>query len=395
MARLAFLAAALGTSVLGNQQALDDKLMRRESVATVSEHFGQQPKGVVAEQPTTVEEKPKPVPPTSSTAYADAVMDSDPVAFWTMGDVGGGRSHGKGRACGQPNGLKFGDPCQVDGQILGAPKLKSGLVPSNRASKAMEFSGADNEEVLIPDNELINVDALGYTARTVELWFQSGSPGTINRTIYCEGNEAHSGLNMYVKEDDEGKLRLYMFAWDRGNHDSEFGTTLINPDPISCPIKKDTPYYVAMEFNAPEGKAASFTGYIKAPNSGAELALCGQLTDIPVDVRLRHHGHGGGNAIIGGIHTTSRASGTVQMLGTSHNFKGSVNDVALYNRALPKEELLKHYNAANEGVEQVVPPGPSAPSAPSAQAEPSVPSEPSAPSAPSGQEAAQTAPTQP
>lgn len=387
MSRFALLAAALGTSVLGNQQALDDKLMRRESVATVSEHFGQQPKGVVAEKPAAAE-KPKARPLTSSTAYADAVMDSDPVAFWTMGDVGGGRSHGKGRACGQANGLKFGDPCLVDGHIIGAPKLKIGLVPSNRANKAMEFSGSDNEEVRIPDHELINVDALGYTARTVELWFQSRSPGTINRTIYCEGNEAHSGLNMYVKEDDDGKLRLYMFAWDRGNHDSEFGTTLINPDPISCPIKKDTPYYVAMEFNAPPNKAGSFTGYVKAPNSGAELELCGQLTDIPVNVRLRHHGHGGGNAIIGGIHTSSRASGIVQMLGKTHNFKGRVNDVALYNRALPKEELLRHYNAANEGVEQAVSPRPSGPSA---QSGPSGPSGPSAPSAPAGQEAAEAA----
>jgi len=289
---------------------------------------------------------------TQSGAYKEAVLASHPVSYWTLGNVGGvcpgrqpgeldgmKRSCGLGPACGQAGWLEFGDSCLVDGKVSGTPTSATGLVPSKTSDGAIKFSGAANEEVVIPDSAYINTNSSGCPTRTVELWFQTESPGELNRTIYAEGNEQHSGLNMYVQEDDDTNIRLYMYAWDRGNEDNEFGTALIEPDPISCKIEKDTPYYVAMEFNSP---AHTFIGWI---GSGATVSLCGSFTDLPVGVTLKHHGHGGGNPTIGGIEVSSRSTGTVSMVGTSHNFQGVIDEVAIYNRPLPKAELDAHYAA--------------------------------------------------
>jgi len=288
---------------------------------------------------------PAKLEPTSSSAYPDSVMASHPDAYWSMGDiVTGNRLGGQGKACGQSGGLEFGDPCIVNGRIVGSPVLKSGLVPSNTVNKAMEFSGKDNELVVIPDDQLINTNQLGYNERTVELWFETKEPGSESRVIFTQGNQQHSGISLYVYQDAKGDISLNMFTWDRGNHENEFGTKLVTPHPISCPISKDTAYYVVMQFNAP---TRSFTGWIKAPNSGLHMHECGKIT-LPVNAHLTHTGHMGGNAVIGGIRTTSRATGTEQMDGKEHNFKGVVDEVAIYNRILPMDELLRHYSAAHE-----------------------------------------------
>lgn len=337
-----------GTTLL-HPDGHQESLLRRESIGRISEHYKRN-------LPVGISETVVPVMQTSnhvhanagenSSAYAESVMSSHPIGYWSMadaridqeGDVTTVRTSAQGRACGVPGGLAAGDPCLVDGEVQGSPALRNGLLPSNGVNKAMNFSGADNEEVVIPDSHWINTDATGYRERTVELWFETDTPGDVNRTLYCEGNEQHSGLSMYVHEDNSLNVWLNMFAWDRGNHDAEFGTTLVNPDPIRCAIQKETPYYVVMEFN---GKNHSFTGYIGRPQGGVEL--CGRI-DIPLNVRLRHHGHGGGNAVIGGINVSSRASGHVEMLADSHNFKGSVDEVAIYNRALNYSEILAHWD---------------------------------------------------
>lgn len=386
MASIAFLVSALGlTSALGaDSLALEmdgHGLMRRESLASVSGHYerGAQPAGITADtgdDAGTPEATPAVTPdattdeatapadadapadatddadatadavaagPTNSTAYFDAIMDSDPVGYWTMGSVSDGRVHGKGKACGQPNWDKFGDPCTVDGYVMGGPAESDGLLPTNSVAKALHFSGADNEEVKLPDHPMINTDGRGYTTRTVELWFKSEAPGDISRVLYCEGNSVHSGMSMYVK-DAGGKLKLAFYAWDRGNHENEFGTSLVNTQPIGCDIQADKAYYVAMEFDAPNEK---FSAWIGGSGDSSDLTLCGQMDNIPVNVMLHHHGHGGGNAVIGGIHTSSREDGSDggKMVGQSHNFKGVIEDVAMYNRAVPLDELQKHYDA--------------------------------------------------
>jgi len=59
--------------------------------------------------------------PASALTYEASVLASRPVAYWSLGNIGGGKARGLGAACGQPGGVEFGDPCRVDGNILGTP----------------------------------------------------------------------------------------------------------------------------------------------------------------------------------------------------------------------------------------------------------------------------------
>lgn len=284
--------------------------------------------------------------PTTSDAYSKAVLKSKPVAYWQLGDLSGNRADAQGPACGQDGGVSFGDPCAIAGRILGTPTLgANSLIPSNTNDKAISFDGSSNQEVVIPDSAFLNTNDQGYLARTIELWFEAGDLGGINRTVYEEGNAPHCGLSIYAS-DSGSTTELFMYAWDRGNNEVEFGTTLVNPDPIRCAIQKDTPYYVALVFSNAD---LTVTGYIKRPTSN-KVELCGQMTGLPTSVKLRHHGHMGGNAIIGGVQGTTRATGTTQMDGNSHNFVGTIDEVAVYNRALPKGELQAHVSAAGTPV---------------------------------------------
>lgn len=280
---------------------------------------------------------------TSTNAYADAVLASHPVAYWQLAERTGNKADAQGPACGQDGGVAFGDMCSVAGRILGTPTLGAeSLIPSNSNNKAIKFDGRADQEIVIPDSAFINTNDTGYDARTVELWFKAGDLGGINRTIYEEGNAPHSGINIYAREAVAGSVELYMYSWDRGNGEIEYGTPLINPFPIKCTVEKNQPYYAAFVFSGGDLKVS---GYIKGPSS-ASVELCGEMSGLPQLVRLRHHGHGGGNAIIGGVQGTARATGMTVMDGTSHNFIGTIDEVAVYNRALPQTELQSHVAAA-------------------------------------------------
>jgi len=221
----------------------------------------------------------------------------------------------------------------------------------------MDFSGAVNEEVVVPDHADVNSNSQGYTQKTVELWFNAlaeEDSNEHNRTMVCLGNGAESGLNVFVSESAAGQLELRMFVWDRDNHDSEYGTALVNPEPISCAITKGTTYYAALVFNGKGDNGAdteaaparTVTGYI---GQGGTLTKCGEITDLPIGIRLKHVNDG--EMVIGGIATSTRTSGTDLVEHNSvddsqnvHNFKGAIDDVAVYNRPLKMTELEEHFS---------------------------------------------------
>lgn len=328
-------------------------LIRRDVPASKEEKAPAEPQA--DEAPTTsdtADVATTTLAPTTSDAYSKAVLKSKPVAYWQLGDLSGNSADAQGPACGQDGGVSYGDPCAIAGQILGTPTLgANSLIPSNTNDKAISFDGTSNQEVVIPDSAFLNTNDQGYLARTVELWFEAGDLGGINRTVYEEGNAPHCGLSIYAS-DSGTTTELFMYAWDRGNNEVEFGTPLVNPNPIRCAIQKDTPYYVALVFSNAD---LTVTGYIKRPTSN-KVELCGQMTGLPTSVKLRHHGHSGGNAIIGGVQGTARATGTTQMDGDSHNFVGTIDEVAVYNRALPERELQAHVSAASTAPTAAAPP---------------------------------------
>lgn len=283
----------------------------------------------------------------TSGTYAAAVLASNPVAYWNLADPVGAKASGQGPACGQPGGLEFGDPCFVAGDIHGSPQLGQPGLISNNADKAITFDGTADQEIVIPDNEYININASGYLARTVELWFKMGDhPVNMNRTIFEEGTAGHSGVNIYVGTDSANASELFMYAWDRGNDATDrvdFGDRLIVPKPLRCPIQKGKAYYAAFVFDSANNE---MSGWIKHPDN-SNVEPCGAKLQLPFNSVIGHHGHGAGNAIIGGVQGDTRWDGiTGTTSAASHNFVGTIDEVAIYNRALPQSEMQVHTTTA-------------------------------------------------
>lgn len=296
---------------------------------------------------------------TTSLAYPVAVLEDHPVAYWSLSDEAGKKAVAHDgdtgttwrlTACGgNAAGTDFGDACEVDADIASAVAMGSaGLIPTNTADKAMTFDGTAASQVLIPENEFINLRTLGYTARTVELWFKAGdltAGGSVPRTVYEEGSAAITGINIYVKDGGAGATdSLYMYAWDRGNSDVEFGTAFINKDPLTCKFPKGSANYVAFVFSAADNK---YSGYI---GSGTDaVTLCGEVTGLPNDAHLRHHGNSVGNAVIGGVQVDTRTDWQTKVDATANNFVGTIDEVAIYNTALSQAQLSVHRAAALGG----------------------------------------------
>jgi hypothetical protein len=365
--------------------------MRRESLTSVHEHVVVKPEDVSEEVSEEVTEAPSEDTEVDDTAaddtaaalesYESVVMADKPVAYWSMahtlpirsqdrtsgtpcdGKEAVAKAVAEGESCGIAGGVEFGDPCVVDGAICFSSVdeygEEAGLL-GDASNKATKFTGGDY--VRIPDHPEINTNATGYPFRTVELWFNVEQADGTKRIIFSEGNQHHAGLSMYVAE-EAGTVFLNMFAWDRGIHDTEFGTVDVDmsicPNPIKCEISTGHTYYAVMEFN---GEARTFKGYIRRPNTdGTEPTLCGEIDQLPVGARLSHHGHGVGNAVIGGIGVcppnatacpSSRANGRADGAivrgqaadgsDANSNFIGTIDEVAIYNNIMPMATMKRH-----------------------------------------------------
>lgn len=320
---------------------------------------------------------------TNTDAYKNAVLASKPVAYWKLGDLTGDKADADpdSPACG-PDGTASGDPCAVRGSIHGIPTDPDAmlgadsLIYTQQTDKAMQFAGTSDNEIVIPDDEYININDTGYLERTVELWFKADSVSPDGDVIYEEGSANDGGINIYVKGD-----KLYMYAWDRGNNEAnnaEYGTTLVATHPIECAIETGKIYYAAFVFCGGwcsiDDKARTASAYIKKPGSSNKVEACGTSMTLPAGARIPHHGESnsanvayGGNAVIGGVKGSTRTSGTtLYNTQTGHNFVGTIDEVAIYNRALPVTELQKHVTAAGDWPETTAAASPAAASPASA-----------------------------
>jgi len=134
-----------------------------------------------------------------------------------------------------------------------------------------------------------------------------------------------------------------MYMWDRGNNEVDFGTSLINPDPIKCTVKRGVANYLALVYKNTDNKVV---GYVRRP--GEDVVECGEIKDLPFSNLLHHHGHDNHNVVIGGLNIggDTRLSAANIVDGASHGWKGVIDEVAVYNRALPATELQEHVDAA-------------------------------------------------
>ncbi|MDH3604465.1 MAG: LamG domain-containing protein [Candidatus Tectomicrobia bacterium] len=158
----------------------------------------------------------------------------------------------------------------------------------------------------------------------IGLWFRATDDVTTRQVLWEEGGRGR-GLSIYV---DQGFV--YVNGWNLLNDDMS-ATTPWGPRFVRTAINPNTFYHVALVFDQPAGE---IRGLLDGTPFGKATAI-GKLFAHPGDVNIGRVG----DATVFHDGDTS----------ANHFFKGLVDEVELYNRALTASEIQAIFNAGSSG----------------------------------------------
>ena len=231
-----------------------------------------------------------------SCQYQENVGIEDPIAYWRLDESIGTTAFNYGSLGIDAYGT------YTTGVTLGI----SGLV-SLDSDTAAGFDGA-NGSVRIPNHSHINLFG-PYTAKTIELWFNADTQSG-RRVLYEQGG-IHKGLNIYLDD-----AQLTIGAW---NNDTGAW--------VATAVTTGIPYHVVLTYN---GSDRLVTGYLDGTNFGS--------ADIGYNVIDSHDGAIG----IGAVNNETRWNNSSTTLIDGWNFKGVIDEVALYNTVLSPARISAH-----------------------------------------------------
>ncbi len=254
-------------------------------------------------------------------ALEDEILADNPFAYWRFAEPVGST---------EAVNLGSGDvPANFDGNVtLGVAG------PAERPNGSAFFDG-DGSLVRVPDSGLINTSNGPWEEKTIELWFNAPDVDVESEQVLYEQGGTTRGLNIYIREGN-----VFVGGWNRANDDSGMTTPWISgeDDPtggnlyLSTPIEDRTTYHVALVL---DGDTAGMEGTLSGYLNGE---LFGEKTGVG---QIFNHGDDVG---IGGMDTsTFFDSGGVS--GDGNFFRGAIDEVALYNVALPADRIAARYAA--------------------------------------------------
>ncbi len=202
----------------------------------------------------------------------------------------------------------------LDGQYQGGVVTGVVDVATGDGDTAAAFDGVD-DIVLIGDSALINTTT--RPERTVELWFEANSL-TGRQVLYEEGGGTN-GINIYL---DGGVL--YGTAW---SNSTGWSNSLI----VSTGVTAGTRYHVGISLDAVT--ARSLEMYVDGVSVGSATKTDAAQWNAHTD-----------DGAIGALNSGTRFhDGTAG--GGGFHFDGNIDEVVLYNTALPADRILNHANA--------------------------------------------------
>jgi hypothetical protein len=236
--------------------------------------------------------------------YVEAVQQDGPVVWWRLGDSAGTVADD---FVGTVNGGFLG------GVTLGAAGLADAF------DTAVSFDGVD-DRMSVPSTNLINLGA-ARSVHTIEAWF---SPDDITRrqVIYEQGGTTR-GASIYV---DGG--RVYGGMWNTANDPSATTPWASGPAFVSAPIAVGGEYHVVLVLDQP-GNAVIF--YV----NGVEA---GRVTGVGL-----LYPHGSLGSVGSAFQDVRFHTGTSS--GAGFFFDGTIDEVAVYAKALSAARVAAHYEA--------------------------------------------------
>ena len=281
----------------------------------------------------------------SEITYQDEVLGDDPVRYFkfeeTLGTVASTE-------------VASGDTVNTNGTFLNLPLLGvPSLIPSAPTERATRFQSANTNYVTVPNGGDINDFRGPWPKRTIEFWFRADSvpaPGLtgLNATagLYEEGGNLrsihlHLWRNPTNSNPAEADLIFHAFNDTSDGPGAPFGLRGANPIYIATPVRANQTYHVVAVF---DGRTDSFEGELRLYLNGTLAGRAGgigQIYNHNGDVRI-----GSGNARI-----------FPDLNGVFGSFNGTIDDLSLFNSALPEERILAHYRAGTgESLTVVNPP---------------------------------------
>jgi len=242
--------------------------------------------------------------------YQQGVLADDPMAYYRFTEVSG---NGAASIASDGSGLGNAVTAQHRGGVAIA---QPSLIAYPNGDGAVRYDGVDGL-THIPDHAALNTGT--YTKKTVELWFAAAEFSDGPQVIFEEGGTTR-GLNLYI---DDGEL--YYGIWSRGNNADANWEVFLSED-----IDPETIYHAALVFDSNANNDGS--GVVQAYLDGM---LVGEM-----DGANRLFGHSDDMALGGVLGSTLDAA--LASMATAY-FQGTIDEVALYDYALSREQIYDHY----------------------------------------------------
>ncbi|MGW5425055.1 LamG-like jellyroll fold domain-containing protein [Streptomyces sp. NPDC003943] len=249
-------------------------------------------------------------PPSSATActvyeytggsqYRSMVQDADPVGYWRLNEAEGEAAPSEAVS---PTGMNTGHYRDVD---LGAPGVLAGT-----GNKAVSFNGT-NSYIELPQTTLAS-----STVLSVEMWFKTDKPGGVllgfQDVALGAGGPGH--YNPVLAVDAAGKLRGAF----------EVSNGYVTPIASTAPVT-DNAWHHAVLTSTGTSQTLYLDGQALGSRTGPVTHSVKTFTYLGAGFTSDSWDGGGANA--------------------TRYFKGSMDEVAVYHRALDAGSVRAHYAA--------------------------------------------------
>jgi hypothetical protein len=255
----------------------------------------------------------------SSIGYPQTVLNSGPVGYWRLGEAGGTAADSASLPNAPQSGAQNGvyqnflpanlaqpGPRPTD-TINGQPLL--GFDASNTAPRFAGNADGGNDVVRIPDPGALNFSS--GRQFTLEAWVKAPVAQEDFSGIICKGEGGVS--EEYCIEYVSSSYRFFL----RNSGGGGFEMT-----PPNVPAN-NTWQHIAGTYNGALGLMKFYlNGVERSSDSTAPTQLFSNTRDVTIGSRQLSNGP------------------------ENLNFDGWIDEVAIYNRALPASEILAHFNAA-------------------------------------------------
>jgi hypothetical protein len=225
----------------------------------------------------------------SMVGYRSTVLHTNPVGYWPLGDMETGAARDL-----MANGY--------DGSYAGTPGSATGALKEAEDDGALAIAGLDDYAELPAIAEVAS-----GTALTIEAWFRRSATSVTGPLVEFHEEETR-GAHMW---NHSAADMVYVNFYDQ-NAESH---TVVSPEGT---IAADTWYHVAATYDGAVGRL-----YVNGTQVGEVAGAFRVRSDLPLRIGSR--------------------------TGDERGILGAIDEVAIYDRALPASRLQLHHRRGTEG----------------------------------------------